>query len=110
MDAVHIPVLLDEVIENLITDKTEIFVDATIGGAGHSFYILEKYKNIRLIGIDMDEMALRVAEERLSKFKDRVMLIRGNFKELKEVLVLNGIYNVDGEKGVLAFMTMCFSI
>jgi 16S rRNA (cytosine1402-N4)-methyltransferase len=92
----HIPVLLEEVTSNLVSEKTEIFVDATVGGAGHSSFILERYRNLRLIGLDADEKALEIANEKLTAFKDRATLIRGNFKDLKAILTSIGASSIDG--------------
>jgi 16S rRNA (cytosine1402-N4)-methyltransferase len=94
MGIAHIPVLLEEVMNNLVCVENNLFVDATIGGGGHSYYILERHKDVKIIGIDVDEDALKVAEERLYVFKDRVTLIRGNFRELKKILNMAGIPSV----------------
>ncbi|MCX8021268.1 MAG: 16S rRNA (cytosine(1402)-N(4))-methyltransferase RsmH [Syntrophorhabdaceae bacterium] len=109
MDVIHTPVLLEEVTANIIKDDTELLVDATVGGAGHSYHILEKHRDIRLIGIDMDEVALEVAREKLSGFKERVRLIRGNFKDLKGLLQGHGIYGFDAiifDLGISTFQIM----
>lgn len=91
----HIPVLLDEVITNLVDADDEIFVDATIGGGGHGYHILEKYRSLKLVGLDADEEALAIAGERLSPFRDRVQLKRGNFRDLKDILHRESIREVD---------------
>jgi 16S rRNA (cytosine1402-N4)-methyltransferase len=95
MDVVHIPVLLEDVIRNLVSEKTRLFVDATIGGGGHSYHILERYGTVRLIGLDADEVALKNVRARLRAFEDRVRLIRGNFRDLKETLNSAGVLSVD---------------
>jgi 16S rRNA (cytosine1402-N4)-methyltransferase len=86
MGVTHIPVLLEEVLENLVGSGTSLFVDATLGGAGHSYAILERYRDLRLIGLDVDEDNLRTAEEKLDVFKERVRLVRGNFRDLGRIL------------------------
>jgi len=91
----HVPVLLEEVSNNLVSEKTEIFVDATVGGAGHSSFILDRHKNLRLIALDADEKALELAAEKLAPFEDRVMLIRGNFRDLKMILSSIGVSSID---------------
>ncbi len=96
MGVVHIPVLLEEVINNLVSEKTNVFIDATVGAGGHASHILERYKNVRLIGLDADEDILRIAGERLNEFEDRAKLIRGNFRDLKGILTSEGIASVDG--------------
>jgi 16S rRNA (cytosine1402-N4)-methyltransferase len=95
MGAAHIPVLLDEVADNLASITGNLFVDATVGGGGHSSIILEKYPGLNLVGLDVDEDNLKIAEERLRDFGGRVTLIRGNFRNLKELLKNAGIDSFD---------------
>lgn len=95
-DVTHIPVLLEEVLQNLVSVENGQFVDATLGGGGHTYRILEQYKQIRVIGIDADEVALTIAEEALREFKDRITLVRGNFKNIKEILQGIGVSSIDG--------------
>lgn len=90
MNGEHIPVLLGHVIDNLVDAGSRLFIDATIGGGGHAYHILERYKDIRVIGIDIDKDALEIAQRRLWLFKDRVTLIRGNFRDLKAILKTRG--------------------
>lgn len=92
----HIPVLCEEVIENLVSAEYSLFVDATVGGGGHAHHILERYKGIRLIGLDADEEALHIAQEVLRGYGERVQLVRGNFKDLKEILNGIGVSSFDG--------------
>jgi 16S rRNA (cytosine1402-N4)-methyltransferase len=96
MGVVHIPVLLEEVIKNLVSEKTNVFIDATVGGGGHASNILERYKNVRLIGLDADEDILRIAGEKLYEFEGRARLIRGNFRDLREILTSEDVASVDG--------------
>lgn len=95
MGSTHIPVLLDEVAESLIRPEYRLVVDATIGGGGHTYKILSKYPNLRAVGMDIDEIALAQARERLVPFQDRATLKRGNFGELKQILGDEGISAVD---------------
>jgi 16S rRNA (cytosine1402-N4)-methyltransferase len=95
MGSTHIPVLFDEVAESLIRPEYRLVVDATIGGGGQTYRILSKYPNLRVVGMDIDEIALAHARERLVPFQDRVTLKRGNFSELKQVLGDEGISAVD---------------
>jgi 16S rRNA (cytosine1402-N4)-methyltransferase len=95
MGAAHIPVLLDEVADNLASITGNLFVDATVGGGGHSSIILERYSGLSLVGLDVDEDNLKIAEERLRDFGGRVTLIRGNFRNLKELLKGAGIDSFD---------------
>ncbi len=91
----HIPVLLDEVLHNLVDNDDALFVDATIGGGGHGYHLLETYRGLRLVGIDADAEALALAKVRLSPYKDRVLLKKGNFRDLKRILREESIEEVD---------------
>ena len=92
----HVSVLLDECIEGLNIQPEGIYVDGTLGGAGHSYHIAEKLTAGRLIGIDRDPVALQAAGERLAPFADRVTLVHSNFCRMGEVLRDLGIPGVDG--------------
>ncbi len=81
----HIPVLLESTIELLDVKKDGIYVDGTLGGAGHSKEILKKAKIKKLIGIDQDEEALEVAKQNLSEFQN-VVYVHDNFKNIDSVL------------------------
>ncbi len=96
MEFKHIPVLLSECIESLNINADGIYVDGTLGGAGHSSRILEKLSsNGLLIGIDRDEEALKAAKEKLRKYKN-VKYIHGNHDEIKRILEGLKIDKVDG--------------
>ncbi|OPY00943.1 MAG: Ribosomal RNA small subunit methyltransferase H [Syntrophorhabdus sp. PtaB.Bin047] len=92
----HIAVLSREVCENLIGTGCKVFVDATIGGAGHSIGLLERYRQLHIIGIDRDKEALDRAEGTLKGYSDRVTLLRGNFRDLKQILGGIGVTSIDG--------------
>ena len=92
----HIPVLLNEVIEGLNIDPDGIYVDGTLGGAGHSYEIAKRLKGGRLIGIDRDEDAIAAASERLEPFSGRVTIVRGNYGDMADILGDIGISEVDG--------------
>ena len=97
MEFSHKSVLLNECIENLNIKPDGIYVDGTLGGAGHSYHICERLsKKGRLIGIDQDEDAIRAATTRLEPFKDRVTIVKDNYSNIKNVLVSLGIDKVDG--------------
>jgi len=66
----HYSVLHKEVLEYSKLIEREIFVDATVGGGGHSYLILKQNPNLKLIGLDKDDYALKVAKERLKQFED----------------------------------------
>lgn len=91
----HIPVLLEPTIELLDIKSNGIYVDGTLGGAGHSKEILKKTKINRLIGIDQDEEALAAAKENLKDF-DNVTYVHDNFKNIDDILNEFEIQEVDG--------------
>lgn len=95
LDFEHVPVLLEEVISHLCLESYSVFVDATVGLGGHAYHILERLKEVRLIGIDVDEEALEKAEKRLRKFRRRVSLFRENFLKMERVLTRIGIDRID---------------
>ena len=92
----HVSVLLDECIECLNIRPDGIYVDGTLGGAGHSSQIAARLTTGRLIGIDRDPIALKAAGERLAPFGNRVTLVHSNFCEIANVLDDLGIEGVDG--------------
>jgi 16S rRNA (cytosine1402-N4)-methyltransferase len=94
----HISVLLDECIEGLNIKPDGIYVDGTLGGAGHSSQIAKRLTTGRLIGIDRDPVALKAAGERLAPYADRVTLVHSNFCEIAQVLK---DLNIDGVDGIL---------
>ena len=92
----HISVLLEECLEGLNIKPDGIYVDGTLGGAGHSSHIVQRLTTGRLIGIDRDPVALEASGKRLEPYKDRVTLVHSNFCEMKQVLEDLGISGVDG--------------
>ena len=92
----HVSVLLEECIEGLAIKPDGIYVDGTLGGAGHSSRIAAKLTTGRLIGIDRDNVALEAAAERLKPYEDRVTLVHANFCDMDEALEKLGIDKVDG--------------
>ena len=92
----HIPVLLNECIEGLNIKKDGIYVDGTLGGAGHSFEIATKLENTgKLIGIDKDQEAIKKAKETLKNFNN-VIYVQDNHDNIKEILEKLNIEKVDG--------------
>ena len=92
----HVSVLLDECIEGLAIKPEGIYVDGTLGGAGHSSQIAARLTTGRLIGIDRDEVALAAAGKRLAPYSDRVTLVHSNFCEIASVLQQLNVPGVDG--------------
>ena len=96
MEFKHEPVMLNECIQGLEIKKDGIYVDGTLGGAGHSKEILKKLsQNGRLIGIDRDEDALKAAKENLKEFEN-VKFVKDNHDNIKQILENIGIEKVDG--------------
>lgn len=90
-------VLLQETVDNLITKTDGIYVDGTLGGGGHSFEICSRLTGGgRLIGIDQDADAIAAATKRLELYKDRVTILRSNYRDIKNQLASVGIDKVDG--------------
>jgi len=93
----HIPVMQREVIESLHCRPGGIYVDGTVGGGGHASEILRlTAPSGILIGIDVDDDALRASEERLKPFGDRKILVKGNFADINTILGNLHIKEVDG--------------
>lgn len=93
----HIPVLVSEVLQNLKLHPDGVYVDATIGEGGHSEKILEKISPTgKLIGIDLDTDALKIARTRLRKYKQCFWPVKGNFRNLPMFLENKGVKQVDG--------------
>jgi len=92
----HISVLLKECIEGLDIKPEGIYVDGTLGGAGHSSEIVKRLTSGRLIGIDRDPVALKAASKRLEAYKDNVTLVHSNFCEMSQVVKDLGFSGVDG--------------
>lgn len=97
MEFNHVSVLLDECIENLNIKEDGVYVDCTMGGAGHSKEIVKRLSNKGLfIGFDQDKNAIATAKERLAEYSDRVKFVHSNFENLKSELEKIGVYKIDG--------------
>ena len=107
MEFKHYSVLLEETIEHLNIRPDGIYVDGTLGGAGHASEVAKRLSEKgRLIGIDQDADAIRAAGERLKPFGDKVTIIRSNYANMKEELHAISIEHVDGivlDLGVSSF-------
>ena len=93
----HISILLNECLDALAIKPDGVYIDATLGGAGHSLRIAERLTaGGRLICIDRDDEALANAEKRLAPVRDRVTLVKSDFRALDRVLAAQGLNGVDG--------------
>lgn len=97
MEFKHVPIMLNECIDGLNIKPNGIYIDATLGGAGHSSKIAESLsEDGLLIGIDKDITAINVSKERLSKYKCKKIFVNDDFCNLKSILNEYGIQKVDG--------------
>ena len=96
MEYTHKPVLLHECIDALAIRPDGVYVDGTLGRAGHSREIAKRLTTGRLICIDRDMAAIDAAKERLAPYLDRVTLVHSNFSELESVLRQAGVSGADG--------------
>ncbi len=96
MEFSHRSVLLNECIEALAIRPDGIYLDGTLGGAGHSAQIAARLTTGRLIGVDRDQVALAATAQRLAPYMDKVSLVHSNFKEIDSILDGLGIDRVDG--------------
>lgn len=97
MEFHHVSILMDEALEALAIRKDGIYVDATLGGAGHSHAIADRLgSDGKLLCIDRDDMALENAKKRLADYRDRVILEKSDFREIGAVLKKNRFTGADG--------------
>ena len=97
MEFKHIPIMLDSCLDNLKIKPNGVYVDATLGGAGHSSEIAKRLSEKgTLIGIDKDIEAINVSKERLKNSKCKVLFVNDDFKNFKQILENLGIEKVDG--------------
>ena len=96
MEFKHTSVLLNETIGSLMVRPDGIYLDGTLGGAGHSSLIASKLTTGHLYGFDQDEDAIKAASERLDEFKDKVTVIRDNYRNAVRILREMGITGADG--------------
>lgn len=93
----HVSVLLEETISELKIKEDGIYVDGTLGGAGHAYQVCSRLgERGRFVGIDQDEAAILTGQQRLAEFGDKVSIVRSNYCNMKEVLHNVGIEKVDG--------------
>ena len=96
MEFKHTSVLLNETICSLMVRPDGVYLDGTLGGAGHSSFIASKLTTGHLYGFDQDEDAIKAAGERLSEFKDKVTVIRDNYRNAVRILKEMGVTGADG--------------
>ena len=96
MEYTHRPVLLDECIEGLNIRPDGIYLDGTLGRAGHSREIAKRLTSGRLICVDRDDAALEAAQTRLADWMDRVTLVHSNFDKVSDILDELGLKGIDG--------------
>ena len=95
-DFEHIPVMLEEVLEGLNIREDGTYVDATVGGAGHSSEIAKRLTTGRLICLDQDNEAIAAAGKRLEVYGNRCKIIKSNYENIESVLKGEGITGVSG--------------
>ena len=107
MEFKHIPVMLNEAIEGLNVKNNGIYFDGTLGGGGHSSEILKKSSpNGKLVATDLDDYSIKRATERLSEYKDRLTVVKDNFKNFKNIkqdLCVEGFDGILLDLGVSSF-------
>ena len=96
MEFKHVTVLLNEAVDILDIKPEGIYVDGTLGGAGHSLEIVKKLTSGKLICFDQDINAISAAKEKLKDFMDKTILVHSNFENLSEKLNKLGIESIDG--------------
>lgn len=100
MQTPHISVLLEEVLESFADISDGYFVDCTLGYAGHSFEILQRYSHLKHIGIDRDDEALAFSRQRLEPFAQKSRLYKGTFATLLPILEERPIVGILADFGV----------
>ncbi len=97
MKSFHRPVMLKEVLQWLNIREGGVYLDCTVGAGGHSRAILDETRGrVRIIGIDRDKEALKIASQELREYKEQTTLIKANFKELPQILKEENIGLLDG--------------
>src|SRR5215212_805086 len=107
-EAPHRPVLLFEAVNLLAPERGVLFVDATLGLGGHSEAILEASPDTRVVGIDRDREAIRLASERLARFGSRFRAAHANFREIIRVLEEAGESEANGVMADLGVSSLQF--
>lgn len=93
----HTTVLLNETVDGLNIDPDGVYVDCTLGGAGHSAYLASKLSSKgRLYAFDQDDVAIANAKDKLAQYEDRITIIKSNFSNITKKLSEFGVHEVDG--------------
>ena len=103
MEFTHIPVLLEPVLNGFDLKDNKIYVDCTLGGAGHASKVLDRTKSSTLVGIDQDDDAILASSQKLEKYGERVKIVKSNFKDIKNVLSdlkIDKVYGILADLGV----------
>ena len=103
---VHRPVLLAEVVASLRPERGGVYVDATLGLGGHAEALLDASPHVRVVGVDRDPEALRLAKEHLARFGDRLVLVEGRHEEIARHLDELSLTQVDGVLADLGVSSM----
>lgn len=96
MEFNHYSVMLQETIENLNIKEDGIYVDGTLGGGGHAFWVCKRLEGGHFYGIDQDDAAITAAGKRLAVYGDKVTIIRNNYCNMKAALLEYGVEKADG--------------
>ncbi len=96
MTEYHVPVLLEESLDGLNIRPERVYIDATLGGGGHTREMLRRHPDIRVFGFDQDPDAIAQSEELSREFGDRFKAIHANFSEMRTHLALNFVRRIDG--------------
>jgi len=97
LNVLHKPVMISETLEALEVRSGGQYIDCTVGEGGHADAILGTTNhNVRLLGIDLDSAALKIAKTRLKQYGDRVALIKGTYAEIESLTLIRGLAPVDG--------------
>ncbi len=105
---IHSSVLLDESLAMLDPQEDDLFIDATLGMGGHTEAILKSNNSVKIIGIDQDKKALKIAGRRLENFGERFTSVHANFSEVKNVLEVLKIEKADGVLADLGVSSLQF--
>jgi 16S rRNA (cytosine1402-N4)-methyltransferase len=100
----HIPVLIDEALQALDAVRAGLYVDCTLGLGGHSLEILRRNPEAQIVGLDLDEAAIRIAQERLAPFENRVTLYHSDYRNLPQLDIdFNSVRGVLIDMGMSSF-------